>query len=155
MHTVDQKAAWLDAFDKRVSSASVILEDTDGRALIVKAHYKDYWTFPGGMLDERETPKQAAIREVSEEVGLELNESSLVFGWIASRASRHLMTYQFVFTAPLAEEEKLKIILQASEISESRFISRDDVRRNDLRYGKVIKNWADGVSGYVEQTFGE
>ena len=154
-YTAEQKASWLDGFDKRVASASVILEDADGRALIVKAHYKDYWTFPGGMLDDRESPKQAAIREVFEEVGITLNESDVEFCWIASRASRQLMTYQFVFKALLSEQDKLKVALQRSEIEESRLVSRDVVRTNDLMYGKVIKNWADGMSGYVEQTFGD
>lgn len=154
IYTADQKAAWLDGFDKRVASGTVILEDADGRVLIVKAHYKEYWTFPGGMLDDRESPKQAAIREVFEEVGLELDESTVSFCWVASRMSQQLMTYQFVFAAPLREEDKSKIILEPSEISDYRFVSRDDVRSDDLRYGKVIKNWADGVSGYIDQTFG-
>ncbi|MNH58569.1 RNA pyrophosphohydrolase [compost metagenome] len=155
MYTVEQKAAWLDSFDKRVASASVILEDATGKVLIVKAHYKDYWTFPGGMLDDGESPKQAAIREVFEEVGIELDESAVTFGWVASRTSRQLMTYQFVFKATLSERDKLKIALQSSEIEESRLVSRDDVRANDIRYGKVITNWADGVNGYIEQTFGD
>jgi len=154
-YTAEQKAAWLDSFDKRVASASVILEDAEGRALIVKAHYKDYWTFPGGMLDDRESPKQAAIREVFEEVGIKLDESTVTFAWIASRTSRQLVTHQFVFKAVLSEHDKLKITLQRSEIEDSRLVSRDDVRANDLMYGKVIKNWADGVSGYIEQTFGD
>jgi 8-oxo-dGTP pyrophosphatase MutT (NUDIX family) len=154
-YTAEQKAAWLDGFDKRVASASIILEDADGRVLIVKAHYKDYWTFPGGMLDSRESPKQAAIREVFEEVGIKLDESTVTFAWIASRISRQLMTYQFVFKAVLSEPDKLKITLQRSEIEDSRLVSRDDVRANDLMYGKVIENWADGVSGYIEQTFGD
>lgn len=155
MYTPEQMATVLNSFDKRVASASVILEDATGRALIVKAHYKDYWTFPGGMLDDGESPKHAAIREVSEEVGIELDASSVAFGWIASRTSRQMMTYQFVFTASLPEGSASNITLQANEINESRFVSRDDVRANDLRYGKVIKNWADGVSGYIEQTFGD
>lgn len=154
-YTPDQMATLLNSFDKRVASASVILEDAEGRALIVKAHYKDYWTFPGGMLDDGESPKQAAIREVFEEVGIELDELAVTFCWIASRTSRHMMTYQFVFKASLSEHDKSKIILQRSEIEESRLVTREDVRENGVRYGKVITNWADNVSGYIEQTFGD
>lgn len=154
VYTPDQKATWLDSFDKRVASASIILEDAAGMVLIVKAHYKEYWTFPGGMLDIGESPKQAAIREVFEEVGIVLDESAVTFGWVASRTSRQLMTYQFVFKAALSEDDKSKVVLQHNEIAESRLVSRDDVQADDLRYGKVIKNWADGVSGYTEQTFG-
>lgn len=154
-YTAEEKVGWLDAFDKRVASASVILEDATGKALIVKAHYKDYWTFPGGMLDDGESPRRAAVREVHEEVGIELDESAVTFAWVASRVSRQLMTHQFVFKALLSEDDKLKIKLQRNEISESRLVSRDDVRSSDLNYGKVIENWADGVSGYIEQTFGD
>ena len=31
---------------------------------------KTFWTFPGGSIEPDETPQQAAIREVKEEVGL-------------------------------------------------------------------------------------
>lgn len=38
-----------------------------------KPHIGEF-AFPGGFVNEFETPKQAAIRELSEEIGLELNE---------------------------------------------------------------------------------
>ena len=33
---------------------------------------KTFWTFPGGSIEPGETPQQAAIREVKEAVGLEV-----------------------------------------------------------------------------------
>lgn len=153
--TEAQRAAWLDTLEKRVSSAGIILEDEAGRALIVKATYKDHWTFPGGIIDAGETPKQAALREVYEEVGLAIDERTLEFVGVATRTSLQAVTYHFVFKAPLPEYEKVNIILQESEIGESRFVSRDDVRRSDIHYGKVIENWAADITGYVEQTFGD
>lgn len=150
-----ERLAWLQTLDRRASSACLILENEAGEVLIVKANYKDYWTFPGGMVDADETPKQAALRETLEEVGLRIDEQSVEFAWIASRKSKRAMTYQFVFWTRLPKGYEDNIILQASEIDESVFVSRDDVSRDERRYGKVIKNWARGMSGYVEQTFGE
>jgi len=42
--------------------------------LLLKRHEKQHcaglWSFPGGKVDEAETPKEAAIRELQEETGL-------------------------------------------------------------------------------------
>ena len=63
----------LKKLDLRASSAGVALEDVEGNVLVVKATYKDYWSFPGGIVDVGETPLMAAVRECSEEVGVVLN----------------------------------------------------------------------------------
>jgi 8-oxo-dGTP pyrophosphatase MutT (NUDIX family) len=147
-------AAWLKTVS-RVSSASLILEDSAGRVLIVKANYKRYWTFPGGVIDVGETPAQAAVRETREEVGLVIDPDTVSFAWVASRASRVADTYQFVFRAPMPADMEARIALQADEIDDYAFVDRIDVARGDRTYGKVIEHWAHNSSGYVEQTFGE
>ena len=46
----------------------------NGRFLIAKRNLKKYlgglWEFPGGKIDDNETPESAAIRETLEETGL-------------------------------------------------------------------------------------
>jgi 8-oxo-dGTP diphosphatase len=147
-------AAWLKTVS-RVSSASLILEDSTGRVLIVKANYKRYWTFPGGVIDVGETPAQAAVRETREEVGLVIDPATMSFAWVATRASRVADTYQFVFRAPMPADMEDRIALQADEIDDYALVDREEVARGDRNYGKVIEHWAHNSSGYVEQTFGE
>lgn len=69
--------------------AACALIDRDGRVLLArrpkgKAH-AGLWEFPGGKLAEGETPEQALIRELKEELGVQTDESCLAPIAFASR----------------------------------------------------------------------
>lgn len=150
-----EKAHWLHSMHARPSSAVLILEDAQEMALIVKAHYKPHWTFPGGMIDAGETPKQASIREVMEEVGLTIHPDAVAFGWVVARHSAVTDTYQFVFKALLQSNMTHGIILQESEIAEWRLVSKAEVLSQNIRYAKAVELWAkENTESYFEQTLG-
>lgn len=153
--SAEEHASWIKEAHKRISSSGVMLEDLEGKLLVVKANYKSYWTLPGGLIDEGETPKQAAVREVFEEIGIQLAEDDLSFVLVADRMSDNLQTYQFLFKATLSEQAKKAIILQTAEIDEYALVTRSQVERGDREYAKAILQWADGTTGYAEQTFGK
>lgn len=61
-------------------AAAVIVKD--GKILLlrrVKEGWGEYWVFPGGGVERGETPEQAMIREVEEELSLHVTEQSLLF----------------------------------------------------------------------------
>ena len=62
---------------KRVG-ADVILWDEGGRLLLVDPRYKPDWDLPGGMAEANEAPHEAARRELSEELGLDLRVTGLL-----------------------------------------------------------------------------
>ncbi|MFQ5533904.1 MAG: (deoxy)nucleoside triphosphate pyrophosphohydrolase [Sphingomonadales bacterium] len=61
--------------------AAVALIDIDGRVLIAQRpdgrHLAGLWEFPGGKLEDGETPEMALIRELKEELGIDVTASCL------------------------------------------------------------------------------
>jgi 8-oxo-dGTP diphosphatase len=61
--------------------AAVALVDADGRVLLaerpVGKHLAGMWEFPGGKVTPGETPEAALIRELGEELGIDVYESCL------------------------------------------------------------------------------
>ncbi len=70
--------------------SAVALVDMDGRVLLAKRPQgKDMaglWEFPGGKVDEGETPESALVRELKEELAIDITESCLAPLTFASHA---------------------------------------------------------------------
>lgn len=77
--------------------AAVALVDPDGRVLIGQRpegkQLAGLWEFPGGKVEPDERPEQALIRELDEELGIQVSESCLAPFVFASHAydSFHLL----------------------------------------------------------------
>ncbi|MEL0107015.1 MAG: (deoxy)nucleoside triphosphate pyrophosphohydrolase [Rhodospirillaceae bacterium] len=83
-----------------VSAAALV--DTDGRVLIAKRPagkaMAGLWEFPGGKVQEGETPEAALVRELNEELGIDITESCLAPVTFASHCydDFHLLMPLFV-----------------------------------------------------------
>src|SRR5262245_60420256 len=52
--------------------AMAFIERPDGALLLVRQSYRRRWGCPGGLLERGEDPAEAAVREVREEVGIDV-----------------------------------------------------------------------------------
>jgi 8-oxo-dGTP diphosphatase len=70
-------------------AAGVLLRDGAGRVLLVEPTYKDHWELPGGAVEADESPYDAAVREVTEELGIVVAPGRmLVLDWVPPLADR-------------------------------------------------------------------
>ncbi len=151
--TRQQNITFMDKLHKRVASAAALLTTPDGELLILKANYKRHWSLPGGLVDDDESILETVLREVHEEVGLEMAPDRLALWAVVDRCSDIARSYYFVFSGEISTKEMTQIRLQTSEIDESRFVSKHQVLTNDIEYGKIIVAWANNQSGYIEHRF--
>lgn len=62
---------------KIVEVAAIVLRDAQGRVLSVRKGSSPRFQMPGGKLEAHESPLEAALREVREEVGLDLKNAAI------------------------------------------------------------------------------
>ena len=81
---------------------TIALVDSDGRILLAKRPQNKpmpgLWEFPGGKVETGETPEQALIREIDEELGVNTNQSCLAPISFASHAydTFHLLLLLYI-----------------------------------------------------------
>ncbi|MDH6117501.1 ADP-ribose pyrophosphatase YjhB (NUDIX family) [Kitasatospora sp. GAS204A] len=139
---------------KRVA-ADVLLRDTNGRVLLVKPTYKPGWDLPGGMAEANEPPEETAVRELREELGLEVvPRGVLVVDWVAPHGPWDDQI-AFIFDGGILHVDQAEQLRpHDDELSEARFVPVDTAatllrERLRNRLGAAVRSLADGRPVYL------
>ena len=105
----------------------------DGKYLIIRRtkikrgkpnSLPEYWDIPGGMVEEGEMPKDAAIRETKEEVNLDITIGPILHEDSNYDKEKGTVFTRIVYQAELLEgQNESDIILQKDEHSEYMLVS--------------------------------
>jgi ADP-ribose pyrophosphatase YjhB (NUDIX family) len=125
---------WYAQLATQYAAAGALFTDPDGKVLLVKPNYREYWTLPGGMVDHGETPEHALRRELKEELGLDLAVGRLlVIDWASAYARRPRPIVYFLFDAGVLDPGT-DIRLQEAELDEYAYVAPGQVAARVASY---------------------
>ncbi|GAB3925849.1 hypothetical protein GCM10029976_019690 [Kribbella albertanoniae] len=115
---------------KRVG-ADAILRDEGGRILLVDPDYKPDWDLPGGMIEANEPPLDGVLRELNEELNLQLDPSDLTLAcidWVSPHGPWD-DSLMFIFDAGrLSSTQLAHLEPDLSELRRYTFLAPDEAR---------------------------
>jgi 8-oxo-dGTP pyrophosphatase MutT (NUDIX family) len=107
--------------------AHVLIRDPAGRVLLCDTYFKHDWELPGGIVEPGEPPRHGAIREVREELGIDLPLGPLlVTDWLPPYLGWDDALEMIFDGGQLGESDLPNLVLQPTEIRQVRFCTLDE-----------------------------
>jgi ADP-ribose pyrophosphatase YjhB (NUDIX family)/predicted RNA-binding Zn-ribbon protein involved in translation (DUF1610 family) len=130
-----------------VPAAGVVIEK-DNRILLVKRKYEPYkgdWSFPAGFMEYDESPEQCAIREIKEELNVDVELDGL-FGVYSGMDDPRTHAVLIMYWAKIKKGE-LKPGDDAEEIG---FFAKEEVPQNIafLAHRQILKEYFEDKSEF-------
>lgn len=137
--TEEENRTWSKQLPGKMCSSCLILR-ANGKVLMVKAGYKDHWTFPSGVVDENESPKSAALREAQEEVGVRVDpaECALFTTIYTSSKNGDRDRFNFSFIVDLPDTEVV-LSVPNDEITEAAWVDFHQVAELSNHKGSYVE----------------
>ncbi|HIU25201.1 MAG TPA: NUDIX hydrolase [Candidatus Copromorpha excrementigallinarum] len=122
----------------------IILDDTNRMLMVRQCHEgRDIWMVPGGAIEEGESSIDAAVREVKEETGLDVEIGNLI--WHVEEVSDRGQRFVNFFlgrikggSLSLGEDPELEPGRQV--LKEAKFMSRQELDEIQTLYPEYLKD---------------
>ncbi|MCA1694113.1 MAG: NUDIX domain-containing protein [Actinobacteria bacterium] len=109
--------------------AVLLLRDDNERVLLVRQRHTQGWSLPGGLLGHSETPEAAVLREVTEELAVQIDPDSLTAAVPHALVNPQKRRVDIVFTAVLTARSNNTVTPDGIEILEARWFAADGLPR--------------------------
>lgn len=111
-------------------SVSVVVRDDEGRILLARHAHQNVWAFPGGAIDPKEHPYDAAVRELKEEGGIDIEVQRVIsvhggpeFSWTYDNGDKVC----YVIISLEARHTGGELIPDGEEVLEFRYFTREEI----------------------------
>ena len=132
--TEEENKAWLAGLPKKSVAVKVIVKSNANNILLVNPTYKKGWQLPGGGIEPNEEPKEAAVRELAEELGLSINIDKL----------------KLIDSVFRREPDNLILLYEyADTIDETKILTPDEEELEGYKF-EIIDKVANQLSEYYE-----
>ncbi|GAA0375375.1 ADP-ribose pyrophosphatase [Acrocarpospora corrugata] len=109
-----------------IPASGAFITDPADRVLLVKPNYRDHWGWPGGHVDDGESPEVGCGREIREEIGLELAVGRLLtVHWVPELSDRPYALVHFLFDCGTLPDGD-GIVLQEDELDAYGFFTAEE-----------------------------
>jgi mutator protein MutT len=81
-----------------------------------------WWCLPGGAIEPGESPEQAVVREIEEELGAVIRPRRKLWEWV--RPDGHLLLHWWLVDAP----DPLLVVPNPAEVAETRWVTPAQAR---------------------------
>ena len=95
--------------------------------------FPNHWDLFGGHLEAGETPEQALVREVKEELGIELESLALRFGALTAQSGMPIPTSN-IFTGPTIDKSPAELTLYEGQ----RLRSIAMAERKEIKFANIL-----------------
>lgn len=143
-------------FERRLSSFALFSNERGG-FFIVKSSDKPEWSLPGGRIEKNESPRQAAEREVREEIGLEVSVRELLcVDYYPATSEKGERLYFVFYGGILTPKAVARMRLAPEELSAYKFVGVKEgtislFDRMAKRFPHCLAALRDGRVRYLEE----
>ena len=117
---------------KQIEVVAAIIHDSEGRIFATQRGYgewKDWWEFPGGKMEAGETPEEALVREIREELSAEISVDELLctveYDYPKFRLKMHCYSCSLVTEALHLNEHEAAKWLAKDELDSVKWLPAD------------------------------